>query len=482
MRSMLLPTFAALTFMPAAYAADLLPVGTLDPQATAGVIAADPLRDGEMRGGLHFVGRHAVSGTDALDLKLQRQSGAKAQLRDANSVSAVIGFGVTPVLGLALGMHGSYEHMPATQRDAFFAEDHRTGVADWRGSFSQTRVSGASFLLKLNIFKSNETSFSLAPFLESGIGEAATYSLTRSIGPKAGVMALASYGAKGAARLHLNLGWRHRDAELVAKHTLHQEVFYKALAEGFLSKSFSLFVAGEGRQWQIGAASASGAQSVQNGASLSGGFQAYVGAAQLSAFVGQSLANPAGVGMGERSYGVNLAFAIGDALGHRSPKTRYATDIQRGQASQAAQKAAGKEGPKSFVDEVEAVFPAQGDYVEMGSEPTEDFLENASQGISDGDFTSSVKEAEQNRIPAGELSDDEKVQLELTAIRQAEAEANRKREAQEAAENERLRKTRAKQAKEEEKLMQEWLREAQSGVDAEYGKDATDVDWQGLED
>lgn len=473
MRSMFLTTFAALTLIPSAQAADLLPLGALDPQTTAGVLTADPLRDGEMRGAWNLAARQQVSSVEALRHDAASQHG---DLRDANVISALFGYGISPVLGLALGMHASYEHLPAPARDALFADEARFDAPAWRGSLRQTRASGASFLLKLNLLKSQQSSVAIAPFLESGIGEAASYSLTRSIGPKAGVMALASYGAKGSARLHLNLGWRHRDPETLAKHTLRQEVFYKAMTEGFLSKTFSLFAATEGRAWRIDASPKSEQARTLHGSSLNGGFKAYLGDAELSAYAGQSLGRASGIGIGKRSYGLSLAFALGGA----SPKTRYATEIQQAEARQAARQAAPK--AKSFVDEVEAVFPSQGDYQEMSSEPTEDFLENASQGIVDADFVSSAEEAQRNRIPEGELSEDEKVQQELSAIREAELAADRKRELQEAAEEKRMQKARAKQAQEEEKLMNEWLREAQNGVDAEFGADASDADWQGLED
>ena len=88
----------------------------------------------------------------------------------------------------------------------------------------------------------------LAPFVETGAGERATDALTRSVGPKAGFMAITSYGARGVGRIDLDLGMRYRDPEQLAGVTLRNELFYKALVTADLNRTVGLFAGGEGRR------------------------------------------------------------------------------------------------------------------------------------------------------------------------------------------------------------------------------------------
>jgi hypothetical protein len=303
-------------------------------------------------------------------------------------------------------------------------------------------------------------------------------------------MGMASYGAPGIADVSVNLGWRYRDPETIGSKTLRHEMFYKGLVEGFLSKSFSLFVAGEGRRLSV-ADDASRRESdgilayeAHYAGAVHGGFQAHVGDAELSAFMGGKVGKGDAIGYGERSFGVSLAYGLGNFRGRRSAKTSFASDIERAEADKAGKAALiqAPARPRSFVEEVEAVFPAQGDYPEMKTKASEEALQDAGDSIDDTDFKGAEKAAVRHRLKDGELSEDERVRQELEAIKEADAKAETERLQREEAEAEAARQLRAKQAKDDEKLMQEWMDEAQHDADSMPGIGADEMGWQGLED
>lgn len=490
MRSKFVLALAAVSFAPAAHAADTLPLGALDPEATAGVSKADAAADGSIQGAFAVRANESAAAARALD---SRQAGAAADadlLRDANAMSLILGLGVSRSLQLSLGLHGTYENVSAAQRDELFAVEDSTFGADGRGSVRDTGFSGASMLLKVRLLEASGFRLAAAPFIESGAGESATYSVTRSVGPKGGLMGLASYGAPGVADVTVNLGWRYRDPEAVGSKTLRHEMFYKGLVEGFLSKTFSLFVAGEGRRLAVADDASRGASDgalvyePQYAGAVHGGFQARVGDAELSAYMGGKVGKADAIGYGERAFGVSLAYELGNFRGRRSAKTRFALDIERAEAAK-AEKAAlihTPKRPKSFVEEVEAVFPAQGDYSEMRTKASEEALQDAGDSIDDSDFKVAEKAAVRHRLKDGELSEDERVRQELEAIKEADAKAEAERLGREEAEAEAARKLRAEQARQDEKLMREWMDEAQHDADSMPGIEADEMRWQGLED
>jgi hypothetical protein len=490
MRSKFVLALAAVSLAPAAHAADTLPLGALDPEATAGVSKADAAGDGSIQGAFAVRANESAAAARALD---SRQAGAAADadlLRDANAMSLILGFGMSRSLQLSLGLHGTYENVSAEQRDELFAVEDSTIEAGGRGSVRDTGFSGASMLLKVRLLEASGFRLAAAPFVESGAGESATYSVTRSVGPKGGLMGLASYGAPGVADVTVNLGWRYRDPEAVGSKTLRHEMFYKGLVEGFLSKTFSLFVAGEGRRLAVADDASRGTSDgalvyePQYGGAAHGGFQARVGDAALSAFMGGKVGKADAVGYGERTFGVSLAYELGNFRGRRSAKTRFALDIERAEAAK-AEKAAlipMAKRPKSFVEEVEAVFPAQGDYPEMRTKASEEALQDAGDSIDDSDFKGAEKAAVRHRLKDGELSEDERVRQELEAIKEADAKAEAERLGREEAEAEAARKLRAEQARQDEKLMQEWMDEAQHDAASMPGIEAEEMRWQGLED
>lgn len=489
MRSKLLLALAALSLAPAAHAADTLPIGALDSEATAGVSKADAEGDGTIQGAFAWRANESAAAARALD---SRQAAAAADadlLRDANAMSLILGLGVSRSLQLSLGLHGTYENVSDEQRDGLFPAEDATLEPGWRGSVRDSGFSGASLLLKVRLVEASGFRLAAAPFIESGAGGSASYSVTRSVGPKGGLVGLASYGAPGVADVSVNLGWRYRDPETIGSKTLRHEMFYKGLVEGFLSKTFSLFVAGEGRRLAVAddASRRSDGSLVyepQHAGAVHGGFKARVGDAELSAFMGGKLGKADAFGYGERAFGASLAYELGNFQGRRSPKTRFASDIERAEAAKAGKAPLTKapKRPKSFVEEVEAVFPAQGDYPEMRTKASEEALQDAGDSIDDSDFKNAEKAALRHRLKDGELSEDERVRQELEAIKEADAKAEAERLGREEAEAEAARRLRAEQAQQDEKLMREWMDEAQRDAASMPGIEADEMGWQGLED
>lgn len=480
MRSIFVLALMAAANVSTAYAADLLPVGALDHQATAGVSKVKASDDGQVKSLLNVDNRSSLAGSKAL---IGGESNGHEALREAQTMGLLIGLGINQSLDLSLGFHATDEHMSSGYRDRLFPQDN--AYDGWRGNFRQTAFSGLSFLLKYNLLASDGLRLAVAPFVESGTGDRASYSLTRSVGPKAGLLGIVSYGAPGVAELSINLGRRYRDPETLASTTIRHETFTKVLVEAYLSRSSSLFFAAEGRRLQVadGTGGATTANQVRNEAGAQGGFKFAVGDATVGAYVGGKLGERDMLGYGKRSFGLSLAYDFGNLNGQRKPKTNYAKQIERAQAADALKNPRASKQPQTFMEQVDAAFPAQGDYSEMKTQGSQDVLEEASASIvHDEDFKSAEKSAASHQLKAGEMSDDEKVRQELEAIKAAEALAEEERAQNEAREEEKARKVRLKKAREDEKLMREWMEEAQKDADSMYGIDDDEMTWQGLED
>lgn len=466
-----------------ALAADTLPLGNLDVRSTGKVSSGDTAPAGSMMTGLSFEAAESAVPEGALSETGDGSAKDKALLRDANRASVFLGTAVTDRLELTLGLHGSYEHIKPEERDALFASDAAANSGDeseegWRQNVKQTGFAGASLFLKFKLADWSGLKLAFAPFLESGAGEQATYSLTRSVGPKAGFMAIASYGAAGVADVSLNAGYRYRDPEMVGGVAIRNEQFVKAAVRAYATRDLSFFVAGEGRRLMIAEGNELDIESgkrqytPEESGEMKGGLAYRIGEMDISAFGGGRPKNAGGFGFGKTTYGMGLSMALGNYRGER-PRGSFASEIERSETEKAAKKA-DLVGPPKASD----VQPVN-DYSEMiGSDidPLEALGTDEAVDFKDVDSRTKQYEAD-----AKVESEDARIERELKELKAAEELANVERERIEKVEGEKARRKALERSKEDDELMREWMDEANKEVDGMEGIAKDEMEWNGLE-
>lgn len=476
-----------------ALAADTLPLGNIDASSTAKVSSGDTSRAGTMTMGLNIEATEAAVPEGAL---AEGSSGSstgsgeeKALLRDASRASVFLGTAISDRLELTLGLHGSFEHVKPADRDGVFAsaeaDEESTGSASgedegWRQNVKQTGFAGASLLLKFKLAEWSGLRLAFAPFLESGAGEQATYSLTRSVGPKAGFMGIASYGAAGVADVSLNAGYRYRDPEFVGGIAIRHEQFVKAAVRAYATKDLSFFVAGEGRRLMIAAADEMDIETgkrtylPEESGEMKAGLTVRVGEMDLSGFGGGRPQHAGGFGFGKLSYGMGLSMALGNYRGDR-PRTSFASDIEKDEAEKADQ------GKKA-----ELVGPPK----ESNVQPVNDYSEMIGADIDPlealgtdeaADFKDVDSRAKQYDADAKVESEDARIERELKEIKAAEEMAAVERERLDQIANAKARKNALERSKEDEELMREWMDEAKQDADKVEGIGEDEMQWNGLE-
>ena len=467
-----------------AYAADALPVGSLDARATADVSSATTAIPGTVFSGATLGTSESVIKDEATLGRSAAQARTGALLRDAHRASIFLGGAVNSRLELSLGLHGTYEHVKAAQRDEFFRDGTR---ADTDGQASQkvhqTAFSGASLFAKLKLLDAQGFKLALAPFIESGAGERATYSLTRSVGPKAGFMAITSYGARGVGAVDFDIGYRYRDPEALGGVTLRNELFYKMLVTADLSHAASLFVAGEGRklmtakEGSVDGETGKALYRASEAAETKAGVKVAFDSVNASLYYGQRLKDAKGFGYGDRMAGLELAMELGNTRGAR-PKNSIAAAIEAKEAQKSPMNTANAEiaappaGEKASYD----------DYPEMLGAAIDPLDALKGQDATGDDFANVDKTLEENKKDAGVVSEDAKIEKELAEVRAAKAKADAAQAKIEAKERAKSNKAARARAKDEEKMMQEYLKDAKKDLDQNYeGIGQDEVDWNGLQ-
>lgn len=460
-----------------AFAADALPIGNLDGRATGGVSSAATAVPGAIYSGAvvggsqgvikdsHAVGRDSVARSGTL-------------LRDAHQASIFLGGALTNRLELSLGLHGTYEHVLASDRQGLYS-DTAAGAADGDRKVHQTAFSGASLFAKFKILDAQGFKLALAPFVETGAGESATYSLTRSVGPKAGFMAITSYGARGVGAIDLDIGYRYRDAEQLAGVTLRNELFYKILVSAELTRDVSFFAGAEGRKLKVAANASADADVGQDAyrareaALAKAGAKLTMNDVSFSLYYGQRLQDAKGFGYGERMAGLQIGMELGNARGAR-PKHSIATAIEADTSAQSKDDAT----PASTILTDSA--PNYDEYPEMIGAEIDPLDALKGQDVKGDDFAAVEKTLDDNKKNKG-LSEDEKIENELAEVRAAKAKAEAEQAKVEAAERAASSKEARARAKDEEKMMQEYMNDAKKDLDHSYeGIGADEIEWNGL--
>lgn len=467
-----------------ATAADLTPVSGLDAAATGNVSSARIANDGSIRTTI------SVSGSEAAadEKMLGGEDSGKMMLRDAHRASVLFGVSMNRVAELTFGLHGTYEHVNASDRDQLFPEavggnnpvlSEQEDDQNWRRDFKQTSFSGVSLMLKLKLIDSGSMQIALAPFVESGAGETASYSLTRSVGPKAGYIAMLSYGSRGVGTIDLNAGYRYRNPEETGNLIVRNEMFYKGLAKVYAGRDLAFFVGAEGRKLMVANETERGGESNarsykgSESGEVKGGVQYHLGDFDLSASYGRRLKDATGFGYGNTSFTAGIGMAIGNYK-HGRPTTSFASEIESRQNKEKDKATLKKTGEQENV-----AASSQDEYTEMiGS----DIDPLDALGKEDGeDFRGFEDRMKQYEANAKIESEDARIERELRELKQAEDMAAEERAKQDAVDAEKNRLKRAKQAREEEELRREWLQEAEIESEKVQGITDQEMNWNGLE-
>jgi hypothetical protein len=466
----LLALAATAMFAGKSFAADLMPLGRLEADSTGQVSKAETLPSGAIVSGVAFETSAAAidNGT------LSQMNEERGVLRDANRGTVHLGIGLTERLSLSLGVSGTYEHVKPEERDQLFPNAGLSVAEDgWRQNVKQTGFAGATLAMKVQVVDWQGIKLSLAPFVESGAGEQATYSLTRSVSPKAGWMTALSYGAMGVGDATINAGFRYRQPEEIGDLILRNEAFYRMALTAYATRDVGIFLAGEGRRLMVAKAGDLKDDKLnylpKEAGEVTAGVSIKFEDVTVAAFGGSRVKGTNGFGYGRAIAGLQITTTLGNYRGNR-PKHSFATEIERDEAAKAAAAKPAK---------VEAAPATAGeDYSEMigdGIDPL--------QAVDGGtDFSDANKTMEANKNAKPEVSEDEKVESELKELRAAEEKAAAEREAIEKAEREESRRAALKQHSQDDELMKEWMQEAEADAAGLEGITTDEANWNGLED
>ncbi len=467
------------------FAADSMPLGSLDARSTGNVSSGETPRAGAMTSTLRFEGNQASATGE--DLRPVSGGEEKAVLRDANRASLFLGAALTSSMELSLGVHGTFEHVRPEDRDQLFPEgaghvgEKQAGAVSWRENLKETGFATASLMLKMKLLDSQGMKVAFAPFIESGAGEQATYSLTRSVSPKAGWMAITSYGSEGVAELALNGGYRYREPEALGDLTLRNELFYRAVLKAYASKDFAFFLGGDARKIMVARNDQLDDEGKltykpQESGQALGGFEVKLGDAELQAFYGARASKGKGFsGFGEKSFGASIAWTLGNYKGRKGGDTA-GSEIQKDVAARDEKAAKQAEADKA---KIVPAKPATEEYPEMIGKDI-DPLEALGSDNS-GDFKDAGLRAEQNKKDASVESEDARIERELKQLKEVEAKAERERAEADQKELDASRRKAASEAKEDDKLMKEWMQEAAKDSNESGTITNDEMDWNGLE-
>jgi hypothetical protein len=472
------------------FAADTLAPSVLAVRSTGKTLDAEVKDRGDLFIGIGVHGAEAIFSEKILgkiDQDLAGQENQERLLRDAHRAAFFLGYNLTSRVEFTLGLHGTYEHMKPLDRDILFkaSAGQRLG---WRGNFKQSGFAGASMLVKFNILSHQGFSAALAPFLESGAGEQATYSLTRSVGPKGGWMVLLGYGKDKAFQLMVNSGYRYRDPESIGNLRVRNELFYQGTAKGFIVGDWALFVGGQGRRLMVAENKNDLGYKYSSWESgeFTGGIETEFDGTLLNAYYGARAKKASGFGFGKAIAGMSLSSKIG-AQGRKRPRHNYGKEIRETQrakhkkAMEEAEKRAVAEG--ATVETVGGSVPKE-QYPEMIGEdidPLRALEESAAGDQGNDDFTETVKKIEQENANK-EMSEDLKIEIELKKLKLAEERAAKQRVIQDEKDKKRARLEGLKRSEEESRLLKTWMEEAEAESGQMEGISEEELNWNGLED
>lgn len=455
------------------YGADILPVGPMDPGAQAGSSSASLAPKGQMNSAI------AIEGSDATLLERQAVLSSSSEenevLRDSQKASLLFGFGISKSFELSLGLHGSNEiAAPSYRRQLFESESSELEKDEiLEDKTRATAFSGASLFGKIALLNSNSFKLALAPFVETGSGERATYTFTRSVNPKAGWVLLTSYEQPKAVEVHLNMGYRYRQAEVIGDMTIRNEAFGSFYAGANLTRDLGIFTGLRGRRLMVAENSDVRAEDSKlnyrgrDAGEWSVGSHYDFKSGKVSVYYAQKVKKSAGFGFGNASAGLKVSYEIGN----------WATKKPRYRMSETISGAAPAKKPHTKNPEAVSK-PKKPKYPEFESDNFDPLSGVEYKKGEKNDFSILEKPLTKEELEPGE---DQKVSAELERLRAQERKAEQENKARMDRERELLRKQAVEQEKEDAELLKEWMNEASEQLNEEK-LEITDeeMNWDGL--
>jgi hypothetical protein len=289
------------------FAADSLPVGAMDAKSTARMGSANLLNRGQFGLGLSMHSADGVLKSHAVEV----DGGMKEFVGKSSQTRAALSYGVLEWMEVSFGLGLTQESGEAQSYQTLLGDESDQGVKTTK----ESGFAGASLAAKIGLIRDGIFRMSLMPFVETGSGDAADYSMTRSEKAKLGWMLMSNIGSKNLAELDMNIGYRYRDAERIGEARLRNEMIYQGLVRGYFNSNFGVFGGGQGRLISVARDSAKNENGkaeyrpVESG-ELIGGLTVNVGDIRFEAYAGQSTGEY-GIGSGKTMMGAGLAMQLG---------------------------------------------------------------------------------------------------------------------------------------------------------------------------
>ena len=413
----------------------------------------------------------------------------QALIERVNKYRLGLSYGVMERFQLGIGVTGSYENVGTTSRAqmGLLAGPEEDGSR--QTDYSKNSFAGAQITMKIGLVQLPQFSLAAIPFIETGSGEDATYSVSRSVSSKGGWLAAMTIGNQDLVWTDWNVGYRYRKAENFGPYVLQNELFYNGKIGARLSQRFVAFAGASSRHLMIVTRTDSTDfnPSVANESQL--GLRYELGSFKLSAYGGTGISEHRGLGYRRQHFGMSVSMALGSTR-HQHKKPVFAEKVQN-EVQQ--DKKMVPQRPLTAEEQWEVDRKAEKAQAEKQMAETLDF------DTSKFDYLSGLKEAdskeqddfaivemeakEAEKDPNyGKPSEIEQIEDELAELKKAEKIAEEKR-AQEEARQELLRQKEERQRiKRDTKLRSKWMKEANDYLNEVDGISDDQFDWDGLDE
>jgi len=309
-RSLLIMAFLQGT----ARGADVLPVGTLDTTATGKVSSTRLLKPGELKASTQIDGSSYIVGLGqfASEGSGLKSLGDEKLASSANRFSIFTGYGLTDWMDFHIGVRSSSEKMNSDVRRKFYLD----GSIEGNLSSSGGGFSGAVASTKFHLLSWKDLKVAGLAFYESGVGDVAWNSVTRSERDKLGLAILSSYSFPSFGQILANVGYRSRKAEEVGQLYLGNETFFKVSGNYHITPRIGTFLTIDSRQIRVADEknpNRDGWLQYKNTSELAMelGVTGYVyGNYRMTGFIGGSAQKKAAAGSPERTFGLSLIVPI----------------------------------------------------------------------------------------------------------------------------------------------------------------------------
>ena len=462
-------------------AADVMSIGAIDPRSTGKVSSGQTIGAGRVITGISVDGAEKAVNAASIN----SEGGSDRLIDRVNRATVFFGLGLGNRIELDAGVHGSYESVSETDREKTFAGN--TAATNIKDNLKHTAYSGISILAKVKLFEQNAFTATVAPFFESGAGQRAGESLTRNVNPRAGYLGILTYGERGIGELSVNGGMRYRNPELIGDVTVRNEIIYGVSLKGYLTRNFALFTAGQGRRIK-----AAGSMNEENGkpdyrgkdsGELTGGLMFHAGKTDISAWAGGATKRDAEFGNGRFIAGLSLTVAMGGST--KKPVTSIASEVDQKVIAEHNNQA-----PKESWEPKTAPAPVAVEsvrYPEMETRDINPIRDLEASGVriesspDDFDLLKARMQRDSQTVKAKGISQEERVEAELAALRDAEKKTEAEQNARRL-EEERIARERAAKAQiDNDRRLENYRTQARKDAAKLQGVSADDVNWNGLE-